>query len=245
MCGWRSIMYLDDDIRSLTATAVARAAGMLGQFQAVGFEIGDFPDNSVVCHAHRLAGARQGVFPGGSALLVDVARSDSLFPPVYDEDWLFLLDAAQRRSLAVAGQLTQLEYLPFAHSGRAASEEFGDLIAEGLYRLLHQGGSLADATLDYWEAALRRRARLIDDIATRLLLVADDRPVIASALMSLTAAHKRLDAITALACVSFIRAWHLDLGNWRSRLAGLPVLGDVTDAAKFLDLPIADAKVTH
>jgi hypothetical protein len=237
ICGWRTVMYLDDDIRKMTASAVTSAAKLLGCYQAVGFEISHYPDNSVVCHAHRLAGGKQGVFPGASSLLVDVSRSDSFFPPIYNEDWLFLFDAVKTRSLAVAGELTQLDYLPFAHSGRAASEEFGDLIAEGLYRLIHERASVTDATLDYWRAALKRRVKLIDDIATRLLLMDEDRPVIGLALMSLAAARKRLDAITALACVSFVRAWRTDLDNWRSRLPSLPTHGDVRDAAKSLGLP--------
>ncbi len=238
ICGWRTIMYLDDDIRDLTASTISAAAAQVAYFRAVGFEIDDYPDNSVVCHANRLAGAKQGVFPGGSALMIDVLGSDSVFPPIYNEDWLFLFDAVRNRSLAVASKLTQLGYFPFTHSRRAASEEFGDIIAEGLYRLIHERASSVDATLDYWKDALNRRSQLIDDIAMRLLFQDGTQPVIGSALMSLAAARKRLDAITALACVSFIRAWRTDLSNWQSRLADLPVLGDLRDAAKYLDLPI-------
>ena len=240
MCGWRTVMYLDDDIRDLTATAVASAAMLVGPFRAVGFEINFYPDNSVVCHAHRLAGANQSVFPGGSALLVDVAHADSFFPSIYNEDWLFLFDAVKSRSLAVAGNLSQLEYFPFQESARAASEEFGDLIAEGLFRLIHERVNVVDATLDYWSAALRRRGQLIDDVATRLLLFDGDKPVVQSALMSLAAARKRLDAITPLACLSFVRAWRSDLAEWHERLLRLPTLGDVRDAAKFVGLPILE-----
>lgn len=242
ICGWDTIMYLDDDIRGLTASVVNAAAAQVTHFKAVGFEVDKFPDNSVVCHANRLAGAAQDVFPGGSALLVDVLNNGSLFPPIYNEDWLFLFDAVQSNSLAVADRLIQLDYLPFRHSQRAASEEFGDVIAEGLYRLIHERGSLVDATLDYWKAALSRRSQLIDDIATRLLLRDEVEPVIGSALMALAAARKRLDAITPLACVSLIRAWRSDVSSWRNRLAGLPVLGDIRHAAKYLGLPDIWAK---
>lgn len=244
LCGWRTIMYLDDDIRDLTASAVSRAAALTTCFQAAGFGISYYPDNSVVCHAHRLAGGQQDTFPGGSALVVDVTQCDTLFPPVYNEDWLFLFDAVQRRSVAVAGMLSQLEYRPFAHSRRAASEEFGDLIAEGLYRLIHQGADVSDATYSYWQSALERRSRLIDDVAARLLQD-EDAPLIGSALMSLAAARKRLTAISALACVSFIRAWRADLDAWRDRLAHLPVVGDLTGAAKFLDLPAPESCVNQ
>jgi hypothetical protein len=152
LCGWRTIMFLDDDIRDVTASAASGAAALTARFQAAGFKIGNYPDNSVVCHAHRLAGGSQDVFPGGSALLVDVTRCDTLFPPVYNEDWLFLFDAAQRRSVAVAGTLSQLEYRPFAHPRRAASEEFGDVIAEGLYRNttdLSRAGAHESLTWDF------------------------------------------------------------------------------------------------
>lgn len=244
LCGWRTIMYLDDDIRDLTASAVSRAAALTARFQAAGFEINYYPDNSVVCHANRLTGGKQDIFPGGSALVVDVARCNTLFPPIYNEDWLFLFDAVQSRSVAVAGTLSQLEYQPFAHSRRAASEEFGDVIAEGLYRLIHEGADVTDATYAYWRSALERRFQLIDHVAARLLQDGDT-PVIGYALMSLAAARKQLTAISALACVSFIRAWRADLDAWRHRLHCLPVVGDLAEAAKFLDLPTPDSCVNQ
>jgi hypothetical protein len=234
-CGWRTIMYLDDDIRDLTAAAVSQGAALASRFVAAGFEISYYPDNSVVCHAYRLIGGHQGTFPGGSALVVDVERCDTLFPPIYNEDWLFLFDAVQNRSVTTAGTGSQLEYHPFAHSRRAASEEFGDVIAEGLYRLLHHGADVSDATHAYWRIVLDRRFQLIDYVAAQLLL--RDGPVVGGALMSLAAARKRLTAISPLACSSFIHAWQTDIGTWRHTLSGLPVLGHLADAAKFIGLP--------
>jgi hypothetical protein len=235
ICGWRTIMYLDDDIRDLTAGTVSRAVALTSRFQAAGFEISHYPDNSVVCHAYRLIGGKQGTFPGGSAMVVDVERCDTLFPPIYNEDWLFLFDAVQNRSVTVAGTGSQLEYRPFAHSRRAATEEFGDVIAEGLYRLIHQGADVTEATHSYWQAVLDRRFLLIDHVAAQLLM--REGPVVGGALMSLAAARKRLTAISPLACASFIHAWRTDVGSWRHTLDGLPVLGDLHDAAKYIGLP--------
>jgi hypothetical protein len=235
LAGWRTIMYLDDDIRDLTPGAVAQAAAMISQFPVAGFEISHYPDNSVVCHAYRLIGGNQGTFPGGSALVVDIESCDTLFPPIYNEDWLFLFDAVQNRSVTVAGTGSQLEYRPFAHSRRAATEEFGDVIAEGLYRLIHQGADVTEATYSYWQWVLDRRFQLIDHVATQLLM--REGPVVGGALMSLAAARKRLTAISPLACASFIHAWRTDVGSWRHTLAGLPVLGDFHDAAKYIGLP--------
>jgi len=240
LSGWQTVMFLDDDVTGMAASEVAAAAALTACYQAAGFRITDYPDNSVVCHAHRLAGGTQDVFPGGSALLVDTARADTMFPPIYNEDWLFLFNAAQRRSVVVAGTLSQREYAPFAEWRRAAREEFGDVIAEGLYRLLHEGGSVADATGHYWRDILERRRRLIDNIASRLLLHEGNATVVGYALMSLTAARKRLDAINELACLSFVRAWQADVDAWQTRLADLPVLGDMASAAKYLELADLD-----
>jgi hypothetical protein len=245
VCGWRTVMFLDDDIRTLTPSAVAKAAALATPFQAAGFKINHYPDNSVVCHAHRLAGGNQGVFPGGSALVVDVSRSDTMFPPIYNEDWLFLFDAAQRRSIALAGTLAQLEYRPFARPQRAVSEEFGDVIAEGLYRLLHEGGDVTDATEAYWRNALERRSRLVDHVTDQLLLRADHVPAAKYALRSLAAARGRLAGITELACLSFVRAWRTDVDAWREQLIYLPLLGDLPSAAKYLDLPTLDRDVNR
>ena len=128
------------------------------KYRAVGFTIEDYPDNSVVCHAHRLSGERQETFPGGSALILDVGQFDGPFPAIYNEDWLFLYDAVRNGSLGVGGPLRQLRYQPFENARRAASEEFGDVIAEGLFRLIHEGRDIADARADFWRSALERRA---------------------------------------------------------------------------------------
>lgn len=96
---------------------------------------------------------------------------------------------------------------------------------------------MADATLEYWQHALERRARLIDDVAGRLLRMDGNPPAVDCALMPLAAARKRLTAISPLACVSFVRAWRMDLGTWRRRLLSVPLLGDPEDSAKFLGLP--------
>ena len=54
--------------------------------------------------------------------------------------------------------------------------------------------------------------------------------------MSLTAARKRLAAISPLACLSFVRAWRADVDTWQGRLKALPALGTLTEAAKYLAL---------
>jgi len=241
-CGWRTIMFLDDDIRGASASAAVRAAALTAHYDVAGFEIRYYPDNSVVCHAHRLAGGAQDVFLGGSAMVIDVLRNDTLFPPVYNEDWLFLFDAVQHKAVTRAGALSQIEFQPFARPSRASSEEFGEVIAEGLYWLLDEGGSLADATHEYWQAALQRRSQLIGHIAEQLLPRAETDHDAGRALRSLAAARGRLASITAEACRSFVRDWRDDVSQWQEHLAAVPVLADLPDAAKYLGLPKVDRR---
>jgi hypothetical protein len=74
-----------------------------------------------------------------------------------------------------------------------------------------------------------------ENIAARLLV--QEGPVVGGARMSLAAARKRLGAISPLACSSFIHAWRTDVGAWRHTLLGLPVLGDLAGAARYIGLP--------
>ena len=57
------------------------------------------------------------------------------FPEQYNEDWFFFSRLTARRDLAHVGYATQAPYDPFADPVRAQQEEFGDLLAEGLYAL--------------------------------------------------------------------------------------------------------------
>ena len=134
MLGWRRIFFLDDDIRDINPADVQSTVSMLGSYPAAGMRVSDYPDNSVVCHAHRMTGGLQDVFVTGAALAVDCQQNTGFFPDIYNEDWLFFYDAASAGQLGSSGRrVTQLRYDPFADPQRAAWQEFGDVLAEGLY----------------------------------------------------------------------------------------------------------------
>lgn len=77
MLGWSRVMFLDDDITRLNPEDVRWASGMLDTHDAVGLQVGGFPDHSVVCHAYRQAGGNQQSFVGGGALAVHLERANS------------------------------------------------------------------------------------------------------------------------------------------------------------------------
>ena len=219
MVGWETLLFLDDDIRGVDATIVRLAAGGLGPAAAVGLTVERFPDNSVVCHANRLGGGAQTVFVSGAALLVDVMADDlGHFPTVYNEDWLFLYDALQAGRVRREGVVRQLRYDPFARPRRAAEEEFGEVLAEGLVAHIEAGGGDVPLNTGYWDEFLQRRAAFLARTRSR---VAASRPSPRrmQALRSLRAAADRLARIDPADCVGFLRQWRLDRADWRARLA--------------------------
>lgn len=226
---WRSVLFLDDDIRGLDIGSVQHAARALGTFAAAGFLVEDYPDNSVVCHAHRHTGGRQDVFVTGSALMVDCDQPQSFFPDVYNEDWLFLFEKLRAGTVAHAGVARQLRYEPFASPERPTAEEFGDILAEGLVNLLHDGRPLSDATADYWEECLIRRKHFIAGIMAEL----DGAGAMATAL---AAAEKRRGEISAMTYEEYVGSWRRDVATWRARMATLPALRSLPAAADYLRL---------
>ena len=161
MLGWRRIFFMDDDIRDLDGAMLRSTVSLLSgdnHYHSAGMSADKFPDNSVVCHARRAIGEFQGVFVSGSALAVDCTVLLSFFPDIYNEDWLFFYGDAVDGRLGHPGHFsTQLKYDPFADPQRAAGQEFGDVIAEGLYAFLEEGQSADQATVEDWKQFLADR----------------------------------------------------------------------------------------
>ncbi|MGA5757398.1 hypothetical protein [Nonomuraea bangladeshensis] len=241
LLGWRRIVFLDDDIEVGRQADVERVAALLDTYDVVGMHIGGYPDNSVVCHAHRLTGGHQESFVGGGALAVavDPGRTPSFFPNVYNEDWFYLLGERRLRRLAVAGQVRQRPYDPFDRPVRARDQEFGDVLAEGVYWLLDgdptaEWGSAADAA--YWRDFLARRQRFVEDVLSRVRrLPPGPRHNRHAMENSLLAALGRLRRIEPELCAGYLKAWAVDRERWAAHLDELPHLEfAAADAIKWL-----------
>jgi hypothetical protein len=235
MVGWERIFYLDDDIRDISDSGLSVTVSMLDSFNSAGMRVVEFPDNSIVCHAHRETGAYQDVFVTGSALAVHAARASGFFPNVYNEDWLFFYQDAARAQLGASGlPATQLVYNPFREPARAAWQEFGDVLAEGLYGLLHQGKGAEHATTEYWAEFLRERQNFLLAIIDRADLA---EPGMRESIR--TAVHEAVKcsaAIEAGEYEHYVGLWQADLRNWKQRIVGLPAGLSLEKALKDLDL---------
>jgi hypothetical protein len=245
--GWNKIAFVDDDVTLSQTDNVSRLAGQLDEHQVAGMVVRRFPDNSVVCHARRLAGLAQDVFLTGAVLGVHCNNLPlSFFPDIYNEDWFFFAEEAATRKLPRVGHATQAEYDPFDTPERARREEFGDLLAEGLYALIGQecpsvpfDEQLRGATRTYWDRFIEARRDAITEAKTRLCRFMDPdvhNGYVSAALDSLHAAEDQLDIISTEVCVNFLQAWREDLHDWQQFSNGVNSVGGSHEAMDFLEL---------
>lgn len=230
----QKIFFLDDDIRDLSAEQLWRVGDLLDKHAIVGFLADEHPDNSVVCHANRLAGNSQDIFITGGSLGVNPVAARSFFPHVYNEDWLFCYDTVRARDAAFLGSVRQLAYDPF-NPERAKSEEFGDVLAEGLHYLLALGALFEAADEQFWRYYLWRRRAFIADIAKRLAALpdtGDNRAV--QALMALGASKDKLATFAPSDFVTYVNDWRHDVDTWSSTLESLPQSKPAKEAARLL-----------
>ena len=219
MLRWKRIVFLDDDIRVPEPLDLSRAAGLLDTHTAVGLGIGGFPDNSVVCHAFRAGGGSQETFIGGGAMAVAVRRNRSFFPNIYNDDWFFVLDAGKRlQQVATVGEVLQYPYDPYRVE-RARAEEFGDVLAEGIFWVLDQGKPASEDDLRHWGAFLEHRKQFIQQVRS---MVASQTGIKSAERLrmqeALAAALGRCERISPEFCVAYLRALASDQDRWQRHI---------------------------
>ncbi len=219
MLRWKRIIFLDDDIRVPNPDDLSRAAGLLDTHAAVGLGIGGFADNSMVCHAFRAVGGSQETFIGGGALAVAMKPNRSFFPNVYNEDWFFLLNARKRlQQVASVGQVLQYPYDPYRIE-RARAEEFGDVLAEGIFWLLDQGKPASDGDLAHWRDFLAHRKQFIQQVRSMVAKQTSIAATVRTRMQeALTAALGRCECIEPELCVAYMQALAADQERWQRRI---------------------------
>jgi hypothetical protein len=246
MLGWQRLLFLDDDIYDVSKSDVEALASGLDD-HAVSVLIPDeYPDNSVACHAHRLGGGPQGKFASGGSMGVRCDREDlGFFPSIYNEDWFFFAEEAARHKITRVGASRQREYDPFEDPQRAVKEEFGDLLAEGVYARLDARRDISSADRAYWAGFKASRADFLSKVADSLeqhpdrnLNTKSGRSVRA-AQVSIDAAQGQLKRIDPELCHKFIDLWLADLAKWRHYLTGLPRVESLADSLDELGLDYA------
>jgi hypothetical protein len=234
LVGWTRLMFLDDDISALDPLQVEHAAAGLDHFAAVGMPARSFPDNSVACHAWRESGAEQDVFVSGSALVVCEPATDSFFPDIYNEDWLFLAPHLDRHEVSTVGTVAQEPYDPFKNPDRAGAQEFGDVLAEGLIGRLHTHRLYPVPTWDYWRRFLDARVRFLAGAREGCATAPDS----GNALAAIESAQDALEGISPDELVQYVEAWDADLATWREWILDKPRLDGLDAALRHLGLAV-------
>ena len=229
MLGWGRIFFMDDDVRDVSLADLRATVSMLGRYRSVGMRVTNYADNSVVCHAHRATGADQDVFVSGSVLAVNCQQPFGFFPEIYNEDWLFFYEDARAGQLGWSERdVTQLPYDPFENVERAERQEFGDVLAEGLYALLHLDSDLSTVPDRYWSEFLGTRKRFLEEIIWRAEFVAPEmRQNIVRVVQT---AMLRLMQLQPQVFEDYINAWQDDLRVWAERLETVPRVGSMAEA---------------
>lgn len=248
MLDWKRIMFLDDDIYGVTGEDVAALAAGLRDHSVSVLIPDKFEDNSVVCHANRLGGGQQDKFAGAGGMGVRCDRDDlAFFPNIYNEDWFFFSAEAANRKIVKVGESMQVEYNPYDDPDRAIKEEFGDLLAEGLYARLDHAQGLHGMNTAYWEAFIKNRSTFHGNVAESLMRHAErDKATkagreIRAAEVSVRAARERLDRITPELCDKFIKLWQQDLAEWRRYLTNLDRVDSIGSTFPQLNLSYAES----
>jgi hypothetical protein len=243
MLGWRRLMFLDDDIYGVSKEHVEALAAALNNHHVSALIPDYYPDNSVACHAFRLGGGEQDTFASAGGMGVRCDWADlPFFPNVYNEDWFFFSEEAASRRIAVVGESKQREYDPYQDPDRAVKEEFGDLLAEGLYARLDARLGISNVDEAYWTAFKESRRDFLRRVAELLAQHPDrgledgDGPRVRAAQVSIRAAQEQLERIDSALCQKFIKLWQADLVEWRRYLTELPRFKSLGNALDYLRL---------
>lgn len=205
---YRKILLVDDDIRGLVASTLYLGSSCLDNYSIAGCFVEEFPDASIVDHLELLSGKNVYPFLSGSFLFVRPSDSLSFFPKIYNEDWIFMIHHIIGRRICAFGSIRQMPYDPFQDINKAAFQEFGEIITEGLYALLNTGQYHRRFERSIWEDVICQRRQTIASLKQTLCDSKCERIVAAA-----------LDANRAVVpddCLLFIENWESDLVTWQS-----------------------------
>lgn len=236
MAKWRSILFLDDDICGIPTESIYHGLGLLEHYPVIGFPISDYPDCSVLSHALRTVGGSHNKQISGSALLIN-AQTENLpfFPDIYNEDWLFLYDWIRNGQVAAPlhSEAVQQPYDPFSDPERAREEQFGELIAGGIYWLLqHEGKRPEHADKAFWKRHKSSRLRLVAELTNRCQHSRTHQHLIPT----LLTIRRRLEEISPSLLALYVTSWLKDLQDWAANLSELPNYDDLKTALEYLHM---------
>ena len=155
--GFRKILLVDDDIVGIDSHKLDAGAYLLDKYTAVGSFVEDYPDTSIIGHTQLNNGDDFKCFLSGSFLFISPFEINNFFPKLYNEDWVFMTPLLLNNKICTFGEIMQKPYDPFFIPEKATFQEYGEIIAEGLFALLDK----KEFNLRYdncaWDEIIERR----------------------------------------------------------------------------------------
>ena len=208
--GFSRILLLDDDIRGMGDTQCVAGATALSRWTLAGFFVDDFPDTSVIGHIELAVGESVRPFLSGSCLFVQTQMTSGFFPPIYNEDWIFMAHEIAEGSVCSLGLIQQAAYDPFARPCAAMFQEPGEIIADGLFALLAARRYDDRFSPNVWATLLSQRRAWLKVLASHA-----KHPEHRSAIDN---ARARCAQFAATDCVCFVSDYEQDCTQWKQCL---------------------------
>ncbi|MBI5557031.1 MAG: hypothetical protein HY885_05290 [Deltaproteobacteria bacterium] len=161
---FRKILLIDDDMIGINQTIIETGTHLLEQFVAVGSFVENFPDTSIIGHVEIEQHVNVKCFLSGSFLFVSPQQIKSFFPKIYNEDWLFMIPMILDSKICTAGDIHQKSYDPFHKPEKAVFQEFGEVIAEGLFALLSKSAFNLRHSKEIWNDVINNRKTLLIEL---------------------------------------------------------------------------------
>lgn len=196
------VLFIDDDIFKINKNILKKGFISLDKLNLTGCLIKNFPDTSVIGHIEHFYGDKYHPFISGSFLFINIKKLNSFFPLIYNEDWLFMIKSILENKIGKFGNIYQKQYNPFENMNRIVMQEFGEIIAEGLFELIYEHDYQNRFNSMFWDKYINYRKSYVN----QLLNIAQDKHKI-FIYKSLSLANN----ITSYECLKFIEYWEKDL----------------------------------
>lgn len=204
------IFIVDDDIQGLSVDSIGAGANALSQSSIAGYFVENFPDTSAIGHVEIKCGLQIQPFLSGSCLFIRSDEVTDYFPPIYNEDWLFMVSQLARKRVSYLGAIRQKEYDPFASLDVVRFQEPGEIVADGVFSILASNCFEKRFEKEIWRELLTLRRIWLKELSTRCGSTRLREVV--------NAARERFNEIAELDCVRFMDDWEADRQLWNRTL---------------------------
>ena len=167
--GFKNILLIDDDVEGITKNIICKGIAALELYNISGCIVKYFPDTSVIGHIEQKYGEPYHPFLSGNFLFIKSDKIESYFPLIYNEDWLFMIPSINKKKISAVDIIYQKKYNPFENISKIKMQEFGEVIAEGLFELIDRSKYDDRYNENYWNEYLEYRKSYVKELLNKAI----------------------------------------------------------------------------